>query len=140
MRDATTVILEWLDSIDGLVEHVGERIGTHYDQAAGLPAVIVGSVTGGPDSDGETGVAPEGTYTVTLGVVGGRHGDTPDFSKAAPAASSVEQAVRALPRARWEGSGGEAIPYGEVNLSDRQTSPDGNAVAFLTLELQVVGR
>lgn len=139
MRPIEEIIIEWLRADDALGALVDDRIATGYRQEDGLPAVIVGSATGGPDSDGFSGVSYSGRFTCQIGVVGGRQGDRPDYTKATPAASAIVDAARAISDGGFTTSTGERIVHAVVTTMDRELSPDDNAVVFVSLELQIYG-
>jgi hypothetical protein len=142
MTDIVALVVEWLAADDAVAAEVEDRISTVYDPRDGTPAVVVGSVSGGPQSIASRGVDVVEVWQVGLFVMAGRlnggDSDQPDTVAAWATAQAVVEAAAWITGNPYVGSSGARIVAAQITSAVPGVDPDTNeARATVTVELTV---
>ena len=142
MTDIVALIIEWLTADDAVAAEVDDRVSTVFDPTDGYPAIVVGSVSGGPQRIASRGVDGVEIWQVALFVMASRLGDgdqdQPDTVAAWTAAQAVVEATAWITGHPYVSNSGARIVAAQVTSAVPGVDPDTNeARAVVTIELTV---
>jgi hypothetical protein len=142
MTDITALIRAWLVADDSLRALVGQRISTVLDSKDLRPALVIGSVSGGPQSTTSRQVDGVETWSVALYIAAGRRAggieDLPNSRLAMSVMQTVAATAAAIMDTPFTDETGARIVACQVVSATPGVDPDTNeARATMTLRLTV---
>lgn len=142
MTNIVALVRAWLAGDSGVAALCGPRVSSTLDPADGFPAIVIGAVSGGPQSIASAQVDRVERWSIALYVHAGRlaggASDLPDSQTAWDAAQAAVAAVKSLDVTPYDGPLGCIAAGRVVSVAPGRDFDTGNARVTVTLELLVV--
>lgn len=142
MINIVALVRAWLVANPGVAALCGQRVSSSLDASDGFPAIVIGAVSGGPQSNASAQVDITERWSVALYIHAGRlsggDSDLPNSQLAWSVAQAIASATADLTWEPFTGPGGRLVSGCIVSAAPGVDFDTGSARATVTLELLAV--